>query len=84
MNAEDFILSLRKFIARRGCPNLIVSDNGSAFISELTQNFASENCIQWQFNPAQAPWWGGHFERLVGCVKRCLRKSIGKVLVRLL
>jgi hypothetical protein len=23
------------------------------------------------------PWWGGFFERLVGLVKRCLRKVLG-------
>ena len=25
----------------------------------------------------RAPWWGGYFERLVGTVKRCLRKVLG-------
>jgi len=25
----------------------------------------------------RSPWWGGHFERLVGLVKSCLKKVIG-------
>ena len=33
--------------------------------------------IEWKFNLERAPWWGGFFERMVGCVKRCLRKVLG-------
>lgn len=33
--------------------------------------------IEWRFNLERAPWWGGFFERMVGTVKRCLRKVIG-------
>ena len=32
---------------------------------------------RWKFNLERAPWWGGFFERMVGCVKRCLRKVLG-------
>ena len=34
--------------------------------------------VEWQFNLAKAPWWGGMFERLVQMVKRCLKKMIGR------
>ena len=33
--------------------------------------------IEWRFNLERAPWWGGFFERMVGCVKRCLKKVLG-------
>ena len=33
--------------------------------------------IEWKFNLERAPWWGAFFERMVGCVKRCLRKVLG-------
>ena len=33
--------------------------------------------IQWCFNLEQAPSWEGFFERLIGSVKRCLRKVLG-------
>ena len=26
----------------------------------------------------RAPWWGGFFERLIGSVKLCLKKTLGK------
>lgn len=32
---------------------------------------------EWKFNLERAPWWGGFFERMVGSVKRCLRKTLG-------
>jgi hypothetical protein len=34
--------------------------------------------IEWKFNLERAPWWGGFFERMVGCVKQCLRKTLGR------
>ena len=26
----------------------------------------------------EAPWWGGHFERLIGVIKQALSKSLGR------
>ncbi|CAC5379120.1 unnamed protein product [Mytilus coruscus] len=34
--------------------------------------------IQWKFITELAPWMGGFYERLVGLVKRCLRKTLRK------
>ena len=34
--------------------------------------------IKWSFTTALAPWQGGYCERLVGLVKRCLRKFMGQ------
>ena len=59
---------------------LIVLDNAKTFkgtekelrtlfrhpqVKEEMQNYR----IQWRFNLERAPWWGGFFERMVGCVK---------------
>ena len=41
------------------------------------QSFAAYKFIEWKFNIAVAPWWGGIWERLVSSVKRCLKKTIG-------
>ena len=32
--------------------------------------------VKWRFNLERAPWWGGFFERLIRCVKRCLKKIL--------
>ena len=76
-NADTFINSFRRFISRRGCPSTMVSDNGSAFIADVTQKFASNRRIDWKFNLQEAPWFGGMWERLVASVKRCLKKVVG-------
>ena len=39
----------------------------------------SNKKIECRFNLERAPWWGGFFEGMVGCVKRCLRKVLGNV-----
>ena len=88
LSVETFKRCLRRFIARRGIPALIVSDNAKTFkgtekqlrtlfrhpqVREEMQNHR----IEWRFNLERAPWWGGFFERMVGCVKRCLKKVLG-------
>ena len=76
-SASSCIRVLQRFISRRGTPKLIISDNGTNFISADVQSYAAEHNISWKFNLASAPWQGGFFERLVQSVKRCLKKLIG-------
>lgn len=89
MSAQTFIRCFKRFVARRGLPRLIVSDNGKTFKGaakiirrimehrEVVQHFAGVQ-VQWTFNLERAPWWGGIFERMVRSTKRCLRKMIGR------
>ena len=76
-SSKNFMNSIQKFIARRDCPKKIISDNGTVFKSHDNQLFCSERGITWKFNLDGAPWWGRFLERLVGMVKKCLKKSIG-------
>ena len=32
--------------------------------------------MKWRFNLELAPWWGGFFERMTRCVRRCLKKIL--------
>ncbi|XP_070567289.1 uncharacterized protein [Ptychodera flava] len=43
------------------------------------RSYAANQGVQWHFIVELAPWMGGFYERLVGVVKKCLRKAIGKV-----
>ena len=88
METTEFIGSLKRFIARRGRPKKIYSDNGRTFVAaakwlrtvmsdERVSNLLARGEIKWQFNLSRAPWWGGQFERMVGLIKQSLYKSIG-------
>ena len=89
LDTQKFIESFKQFIARKGRPSKVYSDNAKSFVSaanwlrtvqkdEKLNEFLSENRIRWQFNLSRAPWWGGQFERLIGLVKRALHKTIGR------
>ena len=92
MTAQQFLLAFRRFIARRGIPLKMWSDNAPQF--KLTQksieaawqsiladpavaDFISAKGTQWSFIVQHAPWMGGAYERMVGIVKKALRKAIG-------
>ncbi|XP_022796387.1 uncharacterized protein LOC111334836 [Stylophora pistillata] len=87
LSAETFIQTLRRFTARRGTPVLIVSDNMKTFKAskkvlkklydhpEVTRELSVKK-TEWKFTLERAPW-GGFFERMVECAKRCLRKVLG-------
>ena len=96
MSTQGFLLCMRRFIGRRGKPNMIVSDNASQFTlgnavmdkvwldvlkdDNLHSYIATEKII-WKWITEYAPWKGGFYERLVGSVKRSLKKSLGKCVV---
>ncbi|XP_065195639.1 uncharacterized protein LOC135827045 [Sycon ciliatum] len=96
MTTETFLDCLRLFISRRGCPANILSDNAPQFkvASTILNNrwakivrdqqvaaFSQHNNLQWKFTTEYAPWMGGVYERMVGRVKRSLRKTIGRQLL---
>ncbi|CAG2224943.1 unnamed protein product [Mytilus edulis] len=94
MTTEEFICAFRRFVSTRGTPSEVISDNASQFKlcsetiksvwentiikNEIVQNYMSSCGIQWKFITELAPWMGGFYERLVGLVKRCLRKTLRK------
>ena len=79
LSTDHFIMALKKFIARRGRPHSIYSDNGSNFVGadnelwkcikqldeERVQNFCAPKEIEWNFQLPNAPHFGGAWERLV-------------------
>ena len=77
-SASAFIRSLKRFIGRRGVPNLMISDNATCFKNEEVKLNAEliQLRVKWKFIVEAAPWWGGFWERLVQTVKRSLRKIL--------
>ncbi|XP_026034867.1 uncharacterized protein LOC113028619 [Astatotilapia calliptera] len=94
MDVDSFLMSLRRFIARRGKPFELRSDQGTnfrgaskelqeAFIAltpDLRQQLAAEQ-IRFCFNPPSAPHFGGSWEREVRSVKTALRTTLGAQIV---
>ncbi|XP_062716205.1 uncharacterized protein LOC134291874 [Aedes albopictus] len=86
LSTDAFKKAVRRFIARRGSPLEIYSDNGTNFVgasrelldeinriyTDLGSTFTNGN-TQWRFNPPAAPHMGGCWERMVRSVKSALR-----------
>ncbi|XP_040152637.1 uncharacterized protein LOC120894230 [Anopheles arabiensis] len=76
---------LRRFVARRGAPAEVFSDNGTNFVGAsqqlrkeiderndaLAATFTNAN-TRWTFNPPGAPHMGGVWERMVRSVKAAM------------
>lgn len=85
LTAEEGLLSIRRMIATRGIPTLITSDNAQHFklMAETLENqYCITKRINWRFIPQRAPWFGGYYERLVGIVKNCLKRTLQKHLLK--
>ena len=84
LTTDIFLLTLRRFIARRGKPKVISNDNGSNFIGadgELREaldklgqrkiyNDLSCQNITWKFN---TPWKEGAWESMVKLTKKAMK-----------
>lgn len=90
LDADSFLMCLRRFIARRGTPSELLSDQGTNFKGaerELRETFAgmapelqkqlAHQKIAFRFNPPAAPHFGGLWEREIRSVKSALRTTLG-------
>ncbi|UYV80932.1 hypothetical protein LAZ67_19002211 [Cordylochernes scorpioides] len=88
LSMEAFLQAFRRFIARRGRPLIVYSDNGTNFKGMANAlkkiDFSRLKCdptlknITWKFIPPGAPWWGGWWERLIGMMKQLLFRILGQ------
>ena len=92
LSKDHFIMALKRFIARRGRPQRIYSDNGTNFVGannellkclkqvneEKGQNFCAPNEIEWNFQPPSTLHFGGTWERLVQFYKKNLEVCAAK------
>ncbi|XP_018361404.1 PREDICTED: uncharacterized protein LOC108760104 [Trachymyrmex cornetzi] len=97
LTSDAFLNILKRFIARRGRPNHIYSDNGLNFVGaerelrelfnhkeakqQIIDNMANEH-IQWHFISPRAPHMGGLWEAAVKAVKFHLIRIAGEASLR--
>ncbi|UYV66036.1 hypothetical protein LAZ67_3006256 [Cordylochernes scorpioides] len=91
LTTDALISTIRRFIARRGKPATIHSDNATNFvgvhkiIGKLCHNaskvLTNSEGIQWKFIPPSAPHFGGLWEAGVKSMKYHLRRTMGSALL---
>ena len=95
METTTFLQSFRRHCSIYGTPSGVISDNATYFVkcsailgeklgeewcNEINENLNKKG-IQWNFNPAGAPHFGGHYERLIGVLKGPLKRCIGRAIL---
>ena len=90
LDSDSFLMAFHRFMARRGKPQKVFSDNGTNFVAankELADEIKAVNdkkledemlvqAVEWSFNPPHAPHTGGVWERRVGSVKSVFRHLV--------
>ena len=86
LDTESCLAAVTRFIARRGYPSTIISENGTNFVGTANELKAFKNewdqdkfqsdlarkKIVWKFNPPGAPHFGEIWERLVQSCKKVM------------
>lgn len=95
LDTDSFLAAFQRFVARRGRPKEVFSDNGTNLVagakelkkcikewnaSKLADHFTKEELI-WHFNPPTASHFGGVWESLIRSVRRILVKLLGEQVV---
>lgn len=90
LTAISFINAFRRFIARRGTPKFILSDNATNFVlaskvlrtqflpedDDAINEYFSKERIEWKHTVDYAPWQGALYERLIGIIKNNFRRTL--------
>jgi len=92
MSVDKFLMTLDRFVGRRGLPHTVYSDNATTFqaarreLAEIctifndpqTSHYFAHRGITWKIIAPPVAWWGGWWERMLGTTKRCIRKVLGR------
>lgn len=91
LSSDDFVLMFRRLIGLYGKPTTVHSDNGTGVLgaerelreavrqlnrSEEVEAFCRRQVIEWKFQPAYTPHFGGAHESLVRSTKRALYAAL--------
>ncbi|XP_078493208.1 uncharacterized protein LOC144748760 [Ciona intestinalis] len=91
LSTDSLLNALRRFIARRGTPDHIYSDNGTNLVGaervlresiqgwnhKQIYKFLLQKEVQWSFNPPSVSHMGGAWERMIRSTRRILLSLAG-------
>ena len=92
LDTDACMMAITRFMARRGKPLKIISDNGTNFVGAarefkecfgewnqdaISEILAKQRRVVWQFNPPGALHFGGIWERLVRSCKKSMIAILG-------
>ncbi|XP_028159804.1 uncharacterized protein LOC114352407 [Ostrinia furnacalis] len=90
LSKDAFILTLNRFIARRGMPKIVYCDNGRNFVAAAKEifnfvesnkdtilDFGARRGIEFKFSPAYAPHFNGLAEAGVKSAKHHISRVLG-------
>ena len=95
LDTNSFLACFQRFVARRGYPKSVYSDNGTNLVAgckEIKEQLdrwnqvhisreLSQKEVQWHFNPPAASHMGGVWERLIRSVRSVLQKVLKEQVV---
>ena len=76
--SSETVRKLQEIFSRFGTPEILVSDNSTAFTSAEFSDFCKQNSIQHLRSPPFHPQSNGQAERFVNTFKRALLKLKGE------
>lgn len=90
LDTDSFLRAFLRFVARRGKPSEVISDNGKNFLGasrelrnltrcldqEVIRKKTAHLFIEWKFIPPGAPHFNGGCEAVVKGAKRALRRTL--------
>ena len=87
METDSFLNAFNRFVARRGLPKKVWSDNGTNFVGGRNEmqkacnvkinKHAVRRNVEWHFNPPGASHMGGIWERLIRTSRKVLLGLLG-------
>lgn len=91
MDTDSFLNAFYRMVSRRGLPQLMVSDNGTNFVSgdrelrelvmaldkDRIEHSTANKGIKWIFNPPGAPHFNGVHEVMIKAAKKAIKAILG-------
>ena len=88
LDTDYFLNAFYRMVSRRGLPSIVISDNGTNFVSadrelvadldkEKIQDLTTGKGVKLCLNPPGAPHFNGVYEKMIKAAKRAMKNVLG-------